>query len=46
MAELKSKSAGELRMPAAPEGAAAGGAWEIIATAPMHTSAKIRIPAK
>jgi cytochrome c len=46
MAELKTKAAGDLKMPAAPEGAAPGGAWEIIATAPMHTSAKIRIPAK
>ena len=46
MAELRTKAAGDLKMPTAPEGAAPGGAWEIIAEAPMHTSAKIRIPAK
>lgn len=46
MAELKSKAKGELMMPKAPANAGPGGAWEIIAEAPMHTAAKIRIPAK
>ncbi len=46
MAELRSVAEGRLVLPAALDNAAAGGAWELVAEAPMHTSAKWRIPAK
>lgn len=46
MAETRAKAEGTLVFPVAVAGSAAGGAWEIIAEAPLHTAAKMRIPAK
>jgi cytochrome c len=46
MAETRGTATGMLKLSAQPEGAQAGGAWEIIAEAPGYRAARTRIPAK
>ena len=46
MTETRGTPKGVLKLPARPEDAQEGGAWEIIAEAPGYRAARMRIPAK
>lgn len=46
MAETKGMASGKLKLAPQPEGAQAGGAWEITAEAPGYRGARVRIAAK
>jgi cytochrome c len=46
ISETRGSAKGQIKLAPAPEGAAPGGAWEITASAPGYSPAKLRLPAK